>query len=148
MADDTAVLSPEDLLYYAQRRNAASRAYRQGNSNLAYQQGVGAQDYGYNLGDLQKRFKQVYDQMPGAYARRGVSTSGIAQQGYEKYGTEYADAVGRLNQQNQQQLQGYALQQGQLDDSYNSATSDLDAQESARKSATAASYAATKQYGI
>lgn len=143
---DTATLTPEELLYYSQQRAAADRGYKQANNRLVYERGINDQDYGYNLGDLQKRFKGIYESMPGQYARRGVLTSGIAKGGYEKYGTEYADAIGRLNQQNQQQLDAYGIQQGELDTSHTAAIQDLTAQEEARKSAAAASYRSA-QYG-
>jgi hypothetical protein len=137
-------LSPEDAAFFGAQQNHLDTTYKQGLATNQYQRGNADLDYQQQLAALQRRYDQARDRLPGSYIGRGLLDSGIYKQGLQDYANARLQDTTDLQQRYQRQQQGFDLQNSQLTDTYNQASTDLENQRKARRQAIASSLRAVQ----
>ncbi len=132
-------LGAEEVNFFETSRRRARTTYGQGSAQNTFQRGQLAQATGRGRADLMKQFDAIRNKLPGGFAGRGLLNSGIYQEKLGQYGTDRLTATNRFEEDATGASNQLTLGQGQLDELYKDAMTDIDGQESARRQAIAAS---------
>lgn len=129
---------PQDAAMFDALQSRLNNQYAEGMNDLDYQQGVFQQNAGMQREDLNRRFTQMRDKLPGQYQGRGLLNSGIYQQGLQDYGQQASYGLTDFENRVQQQLGGFNRQRQKLGSAFSTGTAETEAQRAARRSQVAA----------
>lgn len=118
--------------YGVRRRNAAQSLGR----NVAQSQFNRGNIYANRAAETQnlgQQFQQMRNRLPGQFAQRGLSNSGIAAQGYQDYGRQRATAFGDLGRRYQQMLGQDSLHAVNYNQDYANQMADVASEEAMRR---------------
>lgn len=130
-------LSPEEVAYFDSLETRLNDQYGGAAANNLFQQGNLGIQHGITERDLNARFDQMREQLPGQYQKRGIMNSGIYGQGLSNYATQRTNATTDLAGQYQRGLTGLQNQYAQLGTTHTTNLGTTRAQRNARKNAVA-----------
>lgn len=138
MSNTSNYLTPEEINAYQVRRQQADTAFGRQRANLDYQRALAGQDYGLGQTRIARSWDQAFRRLPGSFARRGITRSGIYNQGFGDYLTNRENATADWDLQNQRRMAGFQNQQQDLELIRNMTLQQIEAEQAARQAALAA----------
>ena len=122
-----------EAVAYGNQRNQANLTYRQGLARQAYDRANADASYGASRTQVLDQYQQAREQIPAAYAARGLEHSGLATRGYLLYAKHRTQALGNLRTSHTAQLGGLSLQKQALDQTRANALASIASTEAARR---------------
>jgi hypothetical protein len=130
-------LTPEEVAYFDTLQTRMNEDYAQGAATNAYQQGILQSEHGAQVGDYNRRFDRMREQLPGQYQRRGLMNSGIYQQGLTDYATDRTFGMADLERRYQAQMGGLQMAGSQLYGKHQTGLATNETQKNARRQTVA-----------
>lgn len=131
-------LNPDEVQSFGARRRNAYQNYGTQQASLGLYQQKADSDYANNFQNLSRQWNQMRTRMPGAYSRRGLSTSGIYGQGLNEFHQSRNNTFGQLAQDYYHQKAQYGMQSINQAQQLYGTMADIDEQERMRRAQIAA----------
>lgn len=136
-ATDFAPSMGEQFQWGVRRRNSAQSLSR----NVAQTQFARGNLYANRSAETQSlsdKYNQMRTRLPGQFASRGLTNSGIRNQGFQDYGTARNNAFGDMGRRYQQQLGQLSIGEANYNQDYGNQTADIAGEEATRRAELAA----------
>lgn len=137
-------LGPEDIAYFDSLMSRANQVHGQESANNLYQQGILESEKGIQERDLNTRFDQMRERLPGQYQNRNLMNSGVYSAGLGDYATQRTNTFSDLNRRFQSQMGGLQNAYQQLSQTHGSTISDIEARRTARRNTIASTLRAVR----
>lgn len=124
MASTDFAPSPSEQYGWGVRRRNSAQGYARNMAQTQFARGNLNANRASETQSLTDQYNKMRARIPGTFARRGLTNSGIAAQGYQDYAKERTGAFGDLGRRYQQQLGQLSL--GEVNDSQDYANQQAD----------------------
>jgi len=127
-------LSTAEVAYYENQKRMANQSYGRGIVDVNLQRGRLGVDQGFATDDINQRFGDIREQVPGSFNRRGLLNSGIFKNALTDLFTDKTSALDRLNVGFARQFQDLDITEQDLSTQLENALSSISGDQQLRRS--------------
>lgn len=131
-------ISPQEVMSYNSRSNAATQNLLNSKATVGYQKALQGLQYGQDIGDFNRQADRSRNNLPRSFQARGLFNGGAYKQALSQYAVDRSAGLRNMGNQFQMNQLNSTFQDRAAEDSYANQMAQIEAERYARQAQLAA----------